>query len=336
MQMLQMAGGKLVARPIYAAAKLGIADRLRGGARSVGALAREAGAQPLALYRLLRALASVGVFAETSGGDAPLEQRTFANTALSETLVSGPEGIRDMALWMGDPAHEHAWEGILESVQTGAPAFDAIHGSGVFEYFDAHPELAATFNAAMSSFARRFHPAVVKAYDFSGISLLVDVGGGHGVLLEEIVRAHPGMRGIVFDLEPVAAGARARLAATDVAGRVTAEGGSFFDRVPEGADGYIMSHIVHDWDDARAAEILRACRTAMKPSGRVLVLEQVIAPGNAPDFGKLLDVEMLVMTPGGRERTESEFRALFAAAGLRLEWVVPTEAPICVIEGRRA
>ena len=336
MQVMQMAGGKLVSRPLYAAVKLRIADLLAKGPRTVGALASESESQPAALYRMLRALASVGVFTETSGPGARLEDRTFSNTPLSEPLMAGPGGIRDMTLWMGDPAHEHAWEEIVYSVQTGKPCFDRSHGSGVFEYFEANPALGATFNAAMSSFSGRIGGAVLGAYDFGGLSTIVDVGGGHGVLLEEIVRATPGTRGIVFDLPKVIEGAKKRIASTDVASRLSTESGSFFDSVPAGGDAYILSHIVHDWDDERAADILRRCGEAMGSGGRVLVLEQVIAEGNDPDFGKLLDMEMLAMTPGGRERTEAEFRELFSPAGLRLDRVVRTEAPVCVIEGRAA
>jgi hypothetical protein len=205
----------------------------------------------------------------------------------------------------------------------------------VFEYFAQNRELGEIFNDAMTGFSAGVAPAAIEAYDFSGINVLVDVAGGHGMLLTSILRHYATMRGILFDLPHVAAGARAMADEAGVANRLTIESGDFFKAVPAGGDAYIMKHIIHDWDDDRAALILGNIRTALagKPNGRVILLEAIIRPGNEPDFGKLIDLEMLMM-PGGRERSEAEFVGLFERAGFELTRVVPTRSPLSVIEAK--
>jgi O-methyltransferase domain len=215
----------------------------------------------------------------------------------------------------------------------GQPAAEKVTGMPVFEYLPRQPELGEIFNNAMTSFSRQVIPAALEAYDFSGIDLLVDVAGGHGAVLTAILQQYPNMRGVLFDLEHVIAGAGPLIQAARVQDRLKTEAGNFFTKVTPGADAYIMKHIIHDWDDERALKILGNIRKAMKPGGRIILLESVLASSNEPDFGKLIDLEMLVM-PGGRERTADEFRALFQRAGFTVTRIVPTKSPLSVIEAR--
>jgi hypothetical protein len=210
---------------------------------------------------------------------------------------------------------------------------EKVVGKPVFEYLAGEPELSGVFNDAMTAFSGAVGPAALKAYDFSGIEVLVDVAGGHGEILMSMLRAYPKMRGILFDIDHVIAGATPRISAAGLSDRCETITGDFFSAVPAG-DAYILKHIIHDWDDARAVAILKNIRQAItKPEGRLILLETVIQPGNQPDLGKFIDLEMLVM-PGGRERTAEEFGALLARGGFALSRVVPTESPLCVIEAR--
>jgi hypothetical protein len=321
-QVLQMLAGKWVSRAISAAADLGVADHLKDGPRTAAELAAACGAREREVYRLLRALASVGIFEER----AP---RQFALTLLAEPLrIDSPESIRNMARFMGMPMTWRAWEPLTESVRTGQTGMAQVGVPNAFDYLRDHPEESEIFNAAMTDFSRQSANAVADAYDFSRFRKLVDIAGGHGALLKAILARNPGVTGVLFDLPHVIEGARAGLPGT-----CSTESGDFFQAVPAGADGYMLKHIIHDWDDEPAAAILRCCRKAIAPDGRLLVIEMVIPAGNEPHFGKLLDLEMLAI-PGGLERTEQEFRDLFAAAGFELTAVIPTRSPVSVIEGR--
>ena len=325
----QVATGYIASTALYLAVKLRIADRLADGPREVADLAIGAGVREDALYRVLRSLSSIGIFEET----AP---RTFANNPPSATLkTTAPGSTHPMALWMADPFHLRVYADAMHSLVTGQPAADKTVGMPVFEYFSRDSELSEVFNDAMTAFSAFVVPAALEAYDFSGIGTLVDVAGGHGQVLMSIVQKHPGMRGILFDLEHVIAGAKPRIEQAGLDGRITTMTGDFFKAVPKGGDAYIMKHIIHDWDDDRAATILENIRQAMQPGGRVILLESVLTPANQPDFGKLIDLEMLLM-PGGRERTADEFRALFARAGFAVTRIVPTTSPLSVIEARGA
>jgi hypothetical protein len=320
--LLQLIFGKFVSRAITTVANLGLADVIASGITEVEDIAAKVNVPPEPLYRVLRALTVVNVFVELPG-------KRFENTELGELLRSdAPTSMRAMAQWIGCDAGWVAWSGLDHAVKTGTPGFDEVHGTQVFDFFARNPETGQIFNAAMTSLSTHSGYAVAKAYDFREIGKLVDVGGGHGLMAEAIAQATPGLEALVYDLPEVVGTAPAREG-------VRFEGGDFFERVPPGADAYIMKAIVHDWDDARAERILANCVAAMKPGGRVLVVEQVISDAPEAALGKLLDLEMLVMTPGGRERTEPEFRALFGRAGLELVRVVPTESPYCVLEGRR-
>lgn len=326
---IQIATGHLVSSALQVVVRLGIPDRLANGPRTAAELAAETGVQEDALYRVLRALASVGLFDEV----AP---RRFALTLAGQMLRTGVAGsMQAMALWISSPLHFQVYGELMHSVKTGQPAVEKLTGMPVFEYLPKHPELSEIFNNAMTAFSDMVIPAALQAYDFSGIDTLVDVAGGHGAVLTSILKKYPGMKGVLFDLEHVIAGARNRIDASGVKDRVETQSGDFFKAVPA-RDAYVMKHIVHDWDDERAAAILRNIRTAMgQKKGRVILLESVLQPGNAPDFGKIIDLEMLAM-PGGRERSEQDFRALFEKAGFRLSRVVPTQSPLSVIEATPA
>jgi hypothetical protein len=323
----QIATGYIASTALYVAARLRLADLLADGPRAADDLARTTGMHADALYRVLRALSAIGVFEEVAA-------RVFANTPPSETMRSGhPGSTYDMALWISDPFHLRVYADAMHTMATGQPAVEKTTGVPVFEVFPRDPALSEIFNNAMTSFSAFIVPAVLEAYDFSGIGTIVDIAGGHGQLLMSVVGKHPGMRGVLFDLDHVIAGAVPRIAAAGLASRITTESGDFFSAVPSGGDAYIMKHIIHDWDDQRASAILRNIRSAMKPGGRVILVESVLAPPNTPDFGKLMDLEMLLL-PGGRERTEAEFRALFSAAGFELTRIVPTKSPLSVLEAR--
>jgi hypothetical protein len=320
----QLITGHIVASAVNIAAQLGIADRLANGPRTAADLARDCSVDEGALYRVLRALASVGVFTET----AP---RTFDLTPAGAALQDGP--VRAMALWVAGAFNFRVYANAMHSVKTAESAVPATVGAGVFEHFATDPELSRIFNDAMTGFSATIIPAVLEAYDFGGIKTLVDIAGGHGAVLTSIVQKYPSMKGVLFDIDHVIEGAKARIASQGLADRVTTASGDFFKAVPAGGDAYIMKHIIHDWDDERATTILKNIRAVLPKDGRVILLEGVIPPGNDPGFGKILDLEMLVM-PGGKERTEEEYRALFAGAGFDLTRIVPTESPLSVIEAK--
>jgi O-methyltransferase domain/Dimerisation domain len=323
LRLFELASGKWVSQALAAAVELGIAERLAKGSRSTAELARAAGATEDGVYRLLRALASVGVCTESA-------HRRFRLTALGRELR--PEAHGGYARFLGHEITWRPWGELVHSVRTGAPAFDRVFGMPAFDYLAQNPDSAAIFDAAMTSISAAESRAVVEAYDFSPIHTLVDVGGGRGLLIARILRAARRVQGILFDMPHVVAGAADLLAAQGVADRCQVMPGDFFAFVPDGGDAYVLKHVLHDWDDGRALRILKNCRHSMGAGSRLLVIDPVIPPGNAPHWGKLLDLEMLVMTPYGRERTREEFRTLFRRAGLRLRRVVPTSSPVSILE----
>jgi hypothetical protein len=330
-QLFQIATGYIASSALQTALKLRIPDRVATGTKAVADLARDAGVDEDALYRVMRALASLGVFDER-------QPRTFELTGTGRMLQSGQPGFYDMGLWITSPFHFRAYAEMLHAVTTGTPGAEKVTGMPAFEYL-ARPEnkeLSEIFNNAMTGFSADVAPAALDAYDFAGIDVLVDVAGGHGKMLTSILQRYPGMRGILFDVPHVIEGAAPLIDAAGVKDRCLAASGDFFKEVPEGS-AYLLKHIIHDWDDARARTILRNIRAKLqgKPNGRVLLLEAVLQPGNAPDPGKLIDLEML-MVPGGRERSESEFRSLFTSAGFELTRVIPTRSPLSIIEARVA
>ncbi len=325
---MQLSTGYMASISLHVVARLGIADLLKDGPMKVSALAAATSMHEDRLYRVLRALATLGVFAET----AP---RTFALTPAAETLRSDvPGSTRDLAIWMSDPLHFRVYSEMLHSVRTGGTAFEHVMGKPIFEYFPTDPEESEVFNAAMTCFSGMTIPAVLESYDFSGIKTLMDVAGGHGALLRAILNRYPAMRGIVIEMDHVVQGAKQLPENQALAHRCEFLSADFFAHVPSRSDAIIMKHIIHDWDDPEARTILKNCRQALsgKAGAKMLLVEPVIYPGNAPELGKFMDIEMM-MLPGGRERTEAEFRELFASAGLRLTRIVPTQSPVCVIEG---
>ncbi len=233
----------------------------------------------------------------------------------------------------GAECNWRAWGQLRHSVMTGEPAFDHAFEMRFFDYLRQHPATAASFDALMAERTLPWARAIVEAYDFSSLRTLVDVGGGYGALLVAILTAHPRLRGILYDLPHVIAGARPRLTAAAVTDRCDAIAGDFFAAVPDGGDGYLLKHILHDWDDDRCIAILKNCRRVMPSDGRLLVVEVIIPPSNEPDYGKYLDLNMLVLLTG-RERTEAEYRKLFEATGFALSQVVATSSEVSVIEGR--
>jgi hypothetical protein len=326
--MLQMISGFWISRAIYVVAKLGIADHLRDGHRSADELSAATGTHAPSLYRVLRALASVGIFSED-------ENRRFALTPLAETLRTDvSDSLRAFATVELGEEHYPAWGELLHSVMTGEIAFDRAFGMPVWKFFEQNPENAKTFNDAMTGFTLAVNDAVLASYDFSSIGKIVDVGGGHGSLIASILKANPNMRGILFDAPPVIEGARHRIRDEGIADRCEAVAGDFFKSVPSGADAYIVKWIIHDWDDERSVTILKHCHRAMPENGRLLLVEAVVPHGSQPHFSKYMDLNMLVMT-GGRERTENEYRALLSASGFRLTRIIPTESPMSIIEGER-
>lgn len=328
--MLNLSIGHWIASLVYVAAKLKIADLLERGPRSPEDLAQATGVQAPELYRVLRALASVGVFAETKGG-------RFKLTPLAATLQTGrPDSLHGFALMANERYNWEAFEALFDGVETGDIPFVRAHGLPLFEYLQEHPEERKRYGEAMTSLSGTENPAVAAAYRFAGLRTLVDVGGGHGSLLATILKASPKLKGVLFDLPSVIARARQdrHITAKGIAERCSVEGGSFLEAVPKGGDAYIMKYILHDWDDDTSVKILANCRAAMGEKAKVLVVDNVIPPGNDPFWGKLLDIRMLVI--GGRERTKKEFGELFGRAGLRLTRIVRTKCPLSIVEGVRA
>jgi hypothetical protein len=327
-QLVQMIIGSWVSRAIYVAAKLRVADHLRDGPRAAGELAAAAGVAPRPLYRLLRALAGVGVFARDADG-------RFRLSPLAEPLrEGGPESLRALAVTVGEE-QDRCWDDLVETVRTGEPAFERFYGQPLFAYLGKHPEQARTFDAAMTGFSGRAMRAVLDAYDLSGVGTLADVGGGLGTNLAAALGRYPAMRGVLFDRPHVVERARPVLEAAGVAGRCAVEGGDFFEAAPRSADAYLLGHILHDWDDAKAGRILDTLRRATPAGARLLLVEYVLPEGDGAPFGKLLDLHMMVAL-GGQERTEAEYRRLLADHGFRLTRVVPTAGDVSVVEGRPA
>jgi O-methyltransferase/methyltransferase family protein len=324
--LLGLLAGSWLSQAIYVVAKLGIADLLAAGPAPSTTLAEITGTHAGALYRILRALASVGVFAED-------DDRRFQLTPAAACLCSKtPGSLRAFAVMLGEQEHWRAWSQILHSVRTGQPAFDRVFGVSRFEYFADHPDDARTFSEAMTSRAGEENDAIIAAYDFSTFENVTDVGGGEGSLLAAILRTTSSTRCVLFDLPHVVATAKEAADRGERAVSYQFVGGSFFDPLPAGADAYVLKKVVMDWDDERAIAILTNCRAAMPRSGRILVIEPIVPSGNIASFNKLLDLLLLVWTPGGRVRTEVEHGALLSASKLAMVRVIPTGSSLGIIE----
>ncbi|MBW4445202.1 MAG: methyltransferase [Plectolyngbya sp. WJT66-NPBG17] len=316
--MLSLIGGFWIARSIYLAAKLGVADLLDDQPKTIAQLAAGTQTDPRSLYRLLRALASVGIFTEVS-------EQCFALTPLGETLKSNsPGSMRYAAMAQMGYDHSLGWSNGLHSLKTGEIAFDAAAGMPIWEYYAQHPEDGKVFSDSMTSMGTAIAEAVAASYDFSEFRTIVDVGGAQGSLISTILRSHPHLKGILFDLSEI-------IATVSVDENIQPIAGNFFESVPTGGDAYLMRWIIHDWDDEKSSIILRNCHHAMSDQSKLLLVEGIIPPGNEPAPVKLIDMIMLLMT-GGRERTEAEYRSLLRSNGFELMRVIPTPSMLSIIE----
>ena len=324
-QLIQMGSAFWVSRIVYAAAKLGLADQLEAGPRSAAELSGATRTHAPSLHRLMRTLASLGILTEC-------DAQRFALTPLGEALKSGaPGSARASLLAFGSEWQSGAWQQIMHSLETGKSGMEKAWNMPLFDHLAQHPEEAALFSETMVGFHGTEPPAVAAAYDFSQFEIVVDLGGATGNLLSAILAQHARPRGVLFDRSHVVGEAPALLAAHGVAERVSIVAGDFFETVPVGGDAYLLSHIIHDWNEDQCLTILDNCRKAMKPSSRLMIIESVLPAGDTPHPSKVLDMVMLVLT-GGQERTEAEYSALLGKAGFRLTSVVATASAVSVVE----
>ena len=325
--MIQFVTGFWTSRAVFVAAKLGIADLLQSGPKTVQELAEATGTHAPSLYRILRALTNAGLFKRESDD-------RFALTPLSGTLVTGvPGSMRWFIISELGQEHYPAWGNLLHSVKTGEIAFDNFFGMDVWKYFAQNPEDAAVFNDSMSGMTAAANEAITSVYDFSQFGKVIDIGGGHGGLITSILPKNPQTKGVLFDAPIVIEGARPKLESAGVADRCETVAGDFFHAVPDSGDAYVMKWIIHDWEDEKAIRILKNCRQHMTPDNRLLIIDCVVPENDEPDFSKTFDLNMMVMT-GGKERTAAEFRALLAAAGFELLRVMPTTVPTSIVEAK--
>ncbi len=327
-QMFQYITGYWVTQLMGTAARLGLADRLEAGPLPVTELAAKVGANPDALYRVMRACSAVGVFSEQPS-------RAFANTALSQTLRANvPGSMRDMAVAQSSAGHWRPWERLEDAVKTGQRTAPAVLGREIFEWYASHPEEAAYFSGAMDNLAALVAQEVVHAVDFSGVGRVVDVGGANGTLVSAVLRAFPATRGVLFDLPHVVENAKKTLAGSGLAERCEPVAGDFFHSVPKGGV-MLLKQILHDWNDERCVALLKKCAASLETGGKVLVVEMVVSEDGKPSPAHLMDINMLVMLTG-RERTATEYGALFKAAGLKPGRVLPTHSPFSIVEAIKA
>lgn len=325
--MLQIISGFWISRAVFIIAKLGIPDLLKTGPKTAEELASSTNTHAPSLFRVLRALVSVGVL-DCDGNNR------FGNTSLSETLITDAQGsLRWFTISELGQEHYPAWGNLMHSVKTGNIAFDNFYEMDVWTYFRNNPEEAAVFNNSMSGMTAAVNESLSSLYDFSKFSKVVDVGGGHGGLITKILKSSPNTKGILFDAAPVISGAQERLAAAGINDRCEAIAGDFFKSVPPGGDAYVMKWIIHDWDDERSIKILQNCRAHMGPKARLIIVDCVVPETREPHFSKFIDLNMLVMT-GGKERTAKEFEELLGAAGFKLLQIIPTDQPTSIIEGQ--
>ena len=326
--LLQLLFGKHISYSLSAVARLGVADYMGADWILVDELANKVTAHCPSLYRVMRALAGLGVFEETSG-------KCFRLTSVGELLkTEAPGSMRYFAIQLGDPWSTASWEHFPQTLRTGQDSVSLTYGKNVFDFFAEQPDQAETFHRSMTGLSAGMTDAIVSAYDFSCICRLADVGGGHGMLLASVLDRYPAMQGVVFDLPEVVSGALSQPHCRRSAYRMQVESGSFFERVPAGCDAYMMKFILHDWSDDHCRKILSCIRQQLPADGRVLICEQVVSNDSAISPAKLLDLEMLAMTVGGRERTVNEFATLLTSVGLRLTRVFPTASLVCILEAR--
>lgn len=322
-ELIKMIAAPWISQSIYTVVKLGVIDLLIE-ATDYQVLAQKVNAKPEVLYRLLQGLVSVGIISEIRLG-------TFVLTESGSLLCSGAAGgLSSFALLWGEEFYQ-AWGNLLETVQTGNTAFDRVYHTNLFQYLHSQPEVARTFNDAMTGLAALLYPKVLSTYDFSGCKRLVDVGGGCGTLIGLILSANPSLQGVLFDQPDVVTQANIVLSAYDVLDRCDIVAGDFFETVPTGGDTYVLSNIIHDWDNDRSLSILNNCRRAIDEQGRLLLIEMVLSNDQEPTLARMTDLNMLVLT-GGQERTQEEFHSLLRSSGFTLKRFLPVEQLTCIIE----
>jgi len=325
LQLIQLATGYWVSRIVHAAAKLDLADHLGDGRKSAAELAELTHTDEPSLYRLMRTVASLGILSEDA-------DHHFALTPLGEALKTGAPGYaRSSILSLVGDCRWRSWGEFLHCIETGKTGVKKAFGMTGWEYLEQHPQEMTYFQETMIGFCGHEPAAVAAAYDFSGFQTVVDIGGGTGNMLATILDHYPATRGVLFDLPNVVREAPALIQTRGLTDRVTVEAGDFFTSVPTGGEAYLLSHVIHDWNDDQCLIILGHCRRAMDSSGRLLIIEKVVTEGDVPDLSKITDMEMLVMA-GGQERTEREYGTLLGKAGFRLERVVPTKSASGVVE----
>ncbi|WP_460452511.1 methyltransferase [Alsobacter sp. SYSU BS001988] len=324
-RLLDLIAGAWMSQAIYVVAKLGIADLLENGPASSEALAERSGTHPDVLRRLLLLLSSRGIFQLRPDGQ-------FEANSLSEGLRSSARiSLRHYSILLGEEPYWSAWGHLLHTAKTGEAAFQFVHGTGLYPYLESHPDTATTFDAAITGRARQENEDVVASYTWPA-GLIVDVGGGQGTLLAAILRKQPAATGLLFEVPSVAARASETLAEEGAATRSTVVAGDMFEAVPPVGDLYILRRVLHGWRDEDALRILRRCRAAMKPESILLVIEHVLDPDNRPTWGQMLDLQMLVLNPGGRERREEDYRYLLSDAGFVVSRLLKTETVTSLIE----
>ena len=318
LELLDVLGGFLRTQALHTVAVLGVADIVGNAPVTVEELAAQVQANPSSLHRVLRLLASNGVFSEAAPG-------AFVSTPLSDGLrTDAPLSVRHMAMFQGSDTYVAAGQ-MLRAVQTGQPTAATVFGMSFFEHLESDPERNAIFNQAMGGGAGARAAAAAVDFDWSGSSVVADIGGGNGSLLIGVLGAHEHLNGVVFDQPHVVAQAQPIIEAAGLTERCATVGGDFFTDALPAADVYVLAQILHDWDDAQALTILRNCRRSIAQAGRLLLLEQVMPDGDTPSYAKLLDLIMLVLL-GGKERTESEWRVLLQAGGFELLKITPRPA----------
>lgn len=321
-QMMQFILGKWISKPIYVAAKLGIADILTVKDTQINDLAKQTGASPSGLYRMMRALAGVGIFKEIKG-------RIFSNTPLSECLKENR--LKSAALFFESAWHNRLWDELLYSVQSEKSASDKVFGKPIFEWLAGNPEEAEHFHQANAIKASSSHKIIADVYDFEGVRTLMDVGGGYGNLMIEILKVYPHINGIIAELPNMIPKICQFIKINQLESQVKAVECDFLKTIPGGCDAYLMSHILHDWPDEECITILKNCRKVISKNGKLLIIESIIPSGNEFSIAKLLDLEVLLMG-GGRERTVEEFNKLFQNSGFKLSSILPTDESVSIIE----
>ena len=326
---MQMLSGAWVTQSIATAARLGIADALASGPKTAEEIASKAGTHAGATRRLLRLLTGIGVFAAAEGG-------RYALTPLSERLrEETPGSLKHMFIAETDGVHWLSWEKVVDAVRTGLPRPQAVFGMPAFDYYGKHQDEGEQFGRAMANVSGLAARAVLESYDFGGLKTVMDIGGGNGSMVLTILGKHPPLRGIVADLPYIGAQAKESIRAAGMAERCRFEPTDFFQSVPGGADGHLLKFVLHDWNDDECAQILKNCRAAIAPGGRLIVIEVIVPDAPGPDFSHMMDMNMLVMT-GGMERTAKEYEALLSRGGFRLARIVPSQSPFSVIEATPA